>query len=295
MTENYQLEFKSEYTEDIKKSVVAFLNSEGGTILVGLLNDGTVAGLEDTDDVMKRLSLSIRNSIRPDCSQFISMRAEELEGKDIVRLNIVPGIRKPYYLGEKGIKPKGVYIRVGTTTVSADEELIRSMINSSDKDSYETSTSVIQNLTFKSAEKYFEEKEIPFSDNKKRTLGLINDEGFYTNLALLLSEECTHSIKCAIFEGETKEVFKDRKEFTGSVFNQIEEVLSYLNVYNKIHTVISGKERVERRDYPEQAVREAVLNAIVHRDYSYNGSILINLFDDRLEIMSLGGVSVRRI
>lgn len=290
MTENYQLEFKSEYTEDIKKSVVAFLNSEGGTILVGLLNDGTVAGLEDTDDVMKRLSLSIRNSIRPDCSQFISMRAEELEGKDIVRLNIVPGIRKPYYLGVKGIKPKGVYIRVGTTTVSADEELIRSMIKTSDKDSYETSTSVIQNLTFKSAEKYFEEKEIPFSDNKKRTLGLINDEGFYTNLALLLSEECTHSIKCAIFEGETKEVFKDRKEFTGSVFNQIEEVLSYLNVYNKIHTVISGKERVERRDYPEQAVREAVLNAIVHRDYSYDGSILINLFDDRLEIMSLGGL-----
>lgn len=164
------------------------------------------------------------------------------------------------------------------------------MINSSDKDSYETSTSVIQNLTFKSAEKYFEEKEIPFSDNKKRTLGLINDEGFYTNLALLLSEECTHSIKCAIFEGETKEVFKDRKEFTGSVFNQIEEVLSYLNVYNKIHTVISGKERIERRDYPEQAVREAVLNAIVHRDYSYDGSILINLFDDRLEIMSLGGL-----
>ena len=290
MTENYQLEFKSEYTEDKKKSVVAFLNSEGGTILVGLLNDGTVAGLEDTDDVMKRLSLSIRNSIRPDCSQFISMRAEELEGKDIVRLNIVPGIRKPYYLGEKGIKSKGVYIRVGTTTVSADEELIRSMIKTSDKDSYETSTSVIQNLTFKSAEKYFEEKEIPFSDNKKRTLGLINDEGFYTNLALLLSEECTHSIKCAIFEGETKEVFKDRKEFTGSVFNQIEEVLSYLNVYNKIHTVISGKERIERRDYPEQAVREAVLNAIVHRDYSYNGSILINLFDDRLEIMSLGGL-----
>lgn len=93
------------------------MNSEGGTILVGLLNNGTVAGLEDTDDVMKRLSLSIRNSIRPDCSQFISMRAEELEGKDIVRLNIVPGIRKPYYLGEKGIKPKGVYIRVGTTTV----------------------------------------------------------------------------------------------------------------------------------------------------------------------------------
>ena len=290
MTENYQLEFKSEYTEDIKKSVVAFLNSEGGTILVGLLNDGTVAGLEDTDDVMKRLSLNIRNSIRPDCSQFISMRAEELEGKDIVRLNIVPGIRKPYYLGEKGIKPKGVYIRVGTTTVSADEELIRSMIKTSDKDSYETFTSVIQNLTFKSAEKYFEEKEIPFSDNKKRTLGLINDEGFYTNLALLLSEECTHSIKCAIFDGETKEVFKDRKEFTGSVFNQIEEVLSYLNVYNKIHTVISGKERIERRDYPEQAVREAVLNAIVHRDYSYDGSILINLFDDRLEIMSLGGL-----
>lgn len=290
MKENYQLEFKSEYTEDIKKSVVAFLNSEGGTILVGLSNDGTVTGLADTDDVMKRLSLSIRNSIRPDCSQFISMRAEEVEGKEIVRLNIVPGIRKPYYLGEKGMKPKGVYVRVGTTSVPADEELIRSLIKDSDKDSYETSVSVIQNLTFETAEKFFEEKEISFSDNKKRTLGLINDDGFYTNLALLLSDECQHSIKCAIFEGTTKEVFKDRKEFSGSLFKQIEDVLNYLNVYNKIHTVISGKERIEKRDYPEQALREAVLNAAVHRDYSYDGSILINLFEDRLEIMSLGGL-----
>lgn len=290
MTENYQLEFKREYTEDIKKSVVAFLNSEGGTILVGVSNDGKVAGLKDTDDVMKRLSLSIRNSIRPDCSQFISMRAEELEGKYIVRLNVVPGIRKPYYLGEKGMKPNGVYVRVGTTSVPADEELIRSLIKDSDKDSYETSTSTIQNLTFETATKYFEEKEISFSDNKKRTLGLINDDGFYTNLALLLSDECQHSIKIAIFEGTTKEVFKDRKEFSGSIFKQIDDVLEYLNVYNKIHTVISGKERIEKRDYPEQALREAVLNAVVHRDYSYEGSILINLFEDKLEIMSLGGL-----
>ena len=189
------------------------MNSEGGTILVGLLNDGTVDGLEDTDDVMKRLSLSIRNSIRPDCSQFISMRAEELDGKEIVRLNVVPGIRKPYYLGEKGIKPKGVYIRVGTTTVSADEELIRSMIKTSEKDSYETSTSVIQNLTFKSAEKYFEEKEIPFSDNKKRTLGLINEDGFYTNLALLLSDECQHSISVQFLKGQQKKFSKTEKNF----------------------------------------------------------------------------------
>jgi Predicted transcriptional regulator containing an HTH domain and an uncharacterized domain shared with the mammalian protein Schlafen len=290
MTENYNSEFKREFTEDIKKTVVAFLNSDGGTVYIGLEDDGTAKGIADPDLVMQRLSLSIRNSIRPDCSQFINIRGEKYEEKDIVRLNVVRGLRKPYYLGEKGMRPSGVYVRIGTTSVPADEEQIRTMLKETDKESFESAVSIRQDLTFDTAQKYFSDKEIGFADNQKRTLGLIDEDGFFTNLALLLSDQCSHSIKCAIFQGKTKEIFKDRKEFSGSLFKQIDEVLSYLNVYNKTYTVISSKERIEKRDYPEQAIREAVLNAVVHRDYSYEGSILINIYEDRMEILSLGGL-----
>jgi len=83
---------------------------------------------------------------------------------------------------------------------------------------------------------------------------------------------------------------KDRKEFTSSVLKQIDEVLAYLNVYNKVSSTFEGAYRIDRPDYPEIVLREAVINAIIHRDYYIGGSTLISMFTDRLEIMSLGGI-----
>lgn len=290
MVENQEIEFKREYTEEIKKTVIAFLNTNDGTIYVGIDNGGSIVGVDNPDDVMKKLSSSIKNGIRPDCSQFFNIKAVQDNGKYIVQINVIKGSHRPYYLGEKGIKPSGVFIRIGSTTVQAQEEKIRELIKRDDGDSFELKVAHRQDLTFKYAEDVFSEKKIDFSDNKKRTLGLINANGFYTNLALLLSDQCAHTIKCAIFEGTTKEVFKDRKEFSGSLFKQLDDVLDYLNVYNRTSSKIGGKTRTDAREYSETVLREAVLNAIIHRDYSYNGSILINLYDDRIEIMSLGGL-----
>ena len=93
-----------------------------------------------------------------------------------------------------------------------------------------------------------------------------------------------------VFIGKNKLEFKDRKEFTGSVLKQANEAFEYLNLFNRIKGKIVGLERVDTRDYPEYALREALLNAIIHRDYNFTGSILISLFDDRFEITSLGGL-----
>lgn len=290
MQENQEVELKREYTDEIKKSVIAFLNTNDGIIYVGINNDGEVVGVDDTDDTMKKLSSSLKNSIRPDCTQFFNIKTVQMQGKDIVQINIVKGTHRPYYLSEKGMKPTGVFVRVGSSTQQAQEEKIRELVKRDDFDVYEDKISYRQDLTFAYAQDVFSEKQVDFSDTKKQTLGLINNDGFYTNLALLLSDQCEHSIKCAIFEGNTKEVFKDRKEFKGSLFKQISDVLDYLNVYNKTASVIGGKTRTDTREYPETAIREAVLNAVIHRDYAYSGSVFISLYDDRLEIMSLGGL-----
>jgi len=150
--------------------------------------------------------------------------------------------------------------------------------------------SVEQNLTFEYADRIFSEKEIAFGKGQKQSLGMIRPDGRYTNLSLILSDQCPYTTKTAIFEGLNKDKFKDRKEFSGSILKQIDDVRAYLNVFNRVHSTFEGVYRVDHPDYPDITIREAYVNALIHRDYYIQGSILISMFDDRLEFMSLGGI-----
>lgn len=147
-----------------------------------------------------------------------------------------------------------------------------------------------QDLSFEYTENVFKENNIEFNSKKYSTLGITDINGLYTNLGLLLSNENKHNIKVAIFQGNDMSVFRDKKEFGDSIFEQLENVLNYLDFYNKTYATIEGLKRNDKRDYSSKAIRESILNAIIHRDYSFSGSILIRLFDNRLEIMSLGGL-----
>ena len=125
---------------------------------------------------------------------------------------------------------------------------------------------------------------------QKRTLRLISEDGVFTNLGLLLSDQCAHTAKLAVFQGSGKTVFKDRAEFSGSLFRQAEDIYAYIDRFNRTRAEFPGLKRVDIRDYPPEALREALFNAIVHRDYSYSGSTFISIFDDRIEFVSLGGL-----
>jgi ATP-dependent DNA helicase RecG len=105
-----------------------------------------------------------------------------------------------------------------------------------------------------------------------------------------VSDQCKYSIKFAIFQGTDKLVFRDRKEFTGSLFEQLTDAYKAIDFYNGTKATFHELLRSDERDYPEEAVREALLNAIAHREYSFSGSTYINLYSDRLEIISLGGL-----
>ena len=290
MIENKTTEFKREYIDDIKYTVVAFANTEGGKIYIGMSDDGSVYGVENTDATILRITNMIRDSIRPDVTMFTECGVEDIEGMPVVVLTVQRGTARPYYLAGKGIRPEGVYVRQNTSSVPASETAILNMIKETSGDRYEDARSINQQLTFVKAENYFAKHNLPFGDQQKRTLNIIGSDGTYTNLGMLLSDQCIHTIKLAVFDGSKKSVFRDRKELSGSLLTQLEDAYSYIDQFNHTRAEFEGLNRIDKRDYPSEALREALLNAITHRDYSFSGSTLISIFDDRIEFVTIGGL-----
>ena len=288
--ESEVVELKAEVVGDICKEVIAFANTKGGTLYIGVSNDGSVVGVKNADQVMLQLNNMIRDSIKPDVTMFVGYETQHVTDKDIIAVTIQKGTDRPYYLGSKGLKPSGVYVRNGTSSDPATDTAIRRMIKETDGDSFESMRSLEQNLSFEAAEKQFEKQNIPFDAAKMQTLGMISADGIYSNVALLLSDQCPSTIKAATFSGEDKGSFQDRREFGGSLFQQMEELYSYLDLRNQTKATFDGLYRIDTRDYPEDALREALLNSLIHRDYSFRASTLVSVYADRIEFVSVGGL-----
>ena len=289
--ESIHLELKKEYVKDIVKTVIAFANTSGGKIYIGIDDDGKVLGVQRLDTDILKLSNSIRDSIKPDITLFTSILVEKIDGKDVIVVDVQKGASSPYYLTDKGIRPSGVYVRQGASSVPATDVAILKMIRDTDGDNFEELRSLNQNLDFDFLKKEFEDSNIKLEHSQMRTFNIIDEDGLYTNLGLLLSEQCPHTIKAAVFEGSTKAIFKDRFEFSGSLLKQMKDVYSFLNRYNRTNSEITGLKRTDTREYPEIALREALLNSIVHKEYSYSSSTLISVFDDKIEIVTIGGLT----
>ena len=286
--ESARIEYKSQMVDDIYKEVIAFANTDGGVIYIGIDDSGNVTGIDNVDETYTRLTNGIRDAIAPDVTMFVRY---VLQDNKVIRIEVGEGSYKPYYLKSKGMKPNGVYVRQGASSVQASPDQIRKMIKDSDGDVFEEMRTVVQELSFEEAERTFKRYKVDFSEEKYIVLGLRNiDDDQYTNLAMILSDQCQHTIKIAVFGDEANITFKDAKEFGGSIFKQLDDSYAYLTLCNRTAATFKGLERVEFPDYPEDALREALLNALVHRDYSYSGSIIINVNDFCIEFISIGGL-----
>ena len=284
------VELKSIVMDDIKKEIIAFANCDGGTVYVGVADDGKVLGVENADECALQISNMVRDAVKPDVTMFIHYETLECDGKAVVAVNIQRGTNRPYYLAKKGLRPEGVYVRQGYSSVPATDTAIRQMIKETDGDSFENMRSINQALTFEATKKEFEKRNVVFGQPQMQTLKIVSADGIYTNLGLLLSEQCLHTIKAAVFEGINQNVFKDRREFSGSLMQQLNDVYDYIDFHNQTHATFRKLLRIDTRDYPEVAVREALLNTLVHRDYSFRASTLISIYDDRIEFVSIGGL-----
>lgn len=289
-TESLTVEFKRELTDAIKKEIIAFANTEGGALYVGIEDDGTVCGIDDAHFSLEKASNMIHDSILPDILVHATLSIVKINNKDVLKIVVSRGSRRPYYLKKKGLKPSGVFIRYGTSVSEASEDNIRQMIMESDGTSFESMRAMNQALTFNQTTDYFEAHHVSFTKENMQSLGLITSDIIYTNLGLLLSDQCEHTIKCARYRGEDKLDFQDRKEFSGSVLSQIEKSYEYTALFNEVSSIFDGLERIEKESYPSYALREAIINAVTHRDYSYSGSTLIHIFSNRIEIVSIGGL-----
>lgn len=288
--ESDSIELKSQVIPDICKEVIGFANTNGGTVYIGIEDNGIIVGVDDEDKIILQLNNMIRDSIKPDITMFVKYEAIILEDKKVIAIKVQRGTDRPYYLGNKGLKPAGVYVRNGTSTDPASEANIRKMIKETDGDSFENMRSLEQNLSFNATNEQFKKRNIVFNEAKMKSLGLFLKDGEYSNVAFLLSDQCTATIKTATFNGTDKLNFQDRKEYSGSLFDQMENVYQYLEMRNKKRASFNGLYRIDTLDYPLDALREALLNCLVHRDYSFSASTLISVYDDRIEFVSIGGL-----
>lgn len=288
--ETETIELKAAVRDEIIKEIIAFANCSGGKIYVGVADDGTVQGVENADECALQISNMVRDGVKPDITMFIHYKTLDCNKKSVVVISIQRGTNRPYYLARKGLRPEGVYVRQGYSSVPATDTAIRQMIKETDGDSFEEMRSINQSLTFEATEKEFKARGIDFGQPQMQTLKIVSSDGLYTNLGLLLSEQCPHTVKVAVFEGTNQNVFKDRREFSGSLIQQLNEVYDYIDFHNQTHAIFNKLLRIDTRDYPEIAVREALLNSLVHRDYSFRAGTLISIYDDRIEFVSIGGL-----
>lgn len=290
MQENESIEFKREYTENIYKEIVAFLNSYSGTIFIGYDDDGTLIGLTNSKEIEEKISNEIAGKITPDCSIFVSINNCSLDDKQYITINVSKGINV-YSLKEKGIL-KGTYVRNGLCSIPATEETVKQMIIKNSNLSYETSISTNQNLTFNYISDAFNEINININDNNiKKNLHLLDEHEKLTNLALLLSDQNPFTIKVAAYESIQKTNFLDRKEFGGSLLEIYDKTLDYLKLNSATYGLIDNSIRKDIEEYPEFILREIILNSLIHRDFSTLTSNIINIYkNDGIEFISYGSL-----
>jgi predicted HTH transcriptional regulator len=276
----------------LEKEVIAFLNHrDGGQIHLGLDDLGTVVGLSDTDGTQLQVKDRLKHNIQPSCLGLFDMVLENTDGKDWLRLIVASGSEKPYYLRKQGMSPRGCFIRIGSAAEPLELRQIDQLFASRTRNSIGRIKAPRQDLSFTQLKIYYEGSGHPLGAQFASNLELLTEDGDYNYAAYLLADRNGISIKMAKYAGTDRVDLIESEEYGNCcLIKATHQVLDRLEVENRTLTRITSKQRQEQRLYHPVALREAVINAIIHNDYSYEGVPKFEFFADRLEITSTGGV-----
>lgn len=292
MSETTRIEYKEILTKelDIEKEVIAFLNyKEGGYIYIGIDKNGKAIGVDDVDNCMLKLKDRIKNNISPSAMGLFDISEEKLDDKNIVKVTVASGIEKPYFKSKYGMTSKGAYIRVGTSAEQMPQEMIDRLFSMRTRNSIGRIVSNRQDLTFEQLRIYYDEHGKRLNDNFARSLELLTDSNKYNYVAYLLSDENGNSIKVAKYSSLDRCDLTENNEYGYcSLIKATKSVLAKLDIENRTAATITPVERKETPLWDKVALREAVINAIVHNDYSFEVPPKFEIFPDRLEITSAG-------
>lgn len=296
---DYKVALEERKPKSWLKSVSAFANSKGGIILFGV-DDSTheLEGLDDVQQVAEKITEIINARILPLPRYEINSFTED--GKNFLELKIGDGPSTPYYLVIDGRKE--AFIRSGNQSIPAPEHILNNLILKGKNLTFDALPTdyKINDLSFTLLAATIKEKtNKKFDENKDFfSLGLANTEKELTNAGLLLSDQNPlkqSKIVCTRWKGLNKGIIAedaiDDKEYNGSIIALLENADSFIKNNSKMSWKVVGMERQELEEYPITARREAIVNALIHRDYQILGAeIHIDMFDDRLEITSPGGM-----
>ena len=287
--EGFTVEFKRSGVANLGRELCAFANSTGGVVLIGVEDDGTVVGVENHNRLKSEIQ-SVARSMDPSVAVDV-----ESVGK-VLCVNIPEQQGKPFSFGGR------FYLRDGASTQQMGREEIRIFFFKEGLIQYDEKPcpdfDIDRDLTPEIWSRFVTRAKIP--DNVDpgttlRNLHLIKD-GYMTHAgAWLLTNDITRytlsaGVICAIFRGTTKTHILDRKEFTGDLYSIYQDCMAYMQAKLNTEFIITTTGREERLELPGDALREALVNAIAHRDYRSTANIQIQIFHDRLEIISPGGL-----
>lgn len=299
--ESKTLEFKSNLSSlgPILKTIIAFANTAGGTLIVGLAPNGELIGVDDVFKAEEKLANAIADSIHPPV--FPEIEIATLDGKNLLVVKVAHW-RGPFYLKKSGI-PNGVYIRLGSTSRPAGAELLAEMqrtvlhISFDEQPLRELSA---QDLELDKAKIIFRQVGRNLDEKKLLSLGILVKAGNKVvpsigGLILFGKQEVRQHcfpdarVSCARFRGDDKTEIIDRYEVEGSILDAVDAVPKFIMRNTRLSAEISDLRRQNIPEYPPIAIREVLINALAHCDYSITGSrIQIAIFNNRLEVQSPG-------
>ncbi len=288
--EGYTIEFKRSGTSGLGREICAFANATGGVILIGVTDDGVGCGVADHNRLKSRVQ-SIARSAEPP----IAVEIESVEG--VLCVTVPAQHSKPYSFGGK------FYIREGASSQQMSREEIREFFYKEGLIHFDETAcdrfSLEKDLDEEKWSVFQRRAKIPEDMDPEialRNLHLMDEDGRMTHAgAWLLARDIrkfniSADVACALFMGTDKVRILDRRDFHGDVYTMIEEVMAWILSKINIEYIIKHVKREERPELPEEAIREAVVNALAHRDYRSTANVQIYLFNDRLEIVSPGGL-----
>lgn len=308
--ESKNIEFKVQLPDDSKKymkTIVAYANTSGGKMIIGV-DDATrsIVGVEPSSvfQIMDKIVNAVSDMCVPQIIPDVTFQT--IEGKCIVQIEIYPGQNRPYYIRSMG-KENGTYIRVAGTSRPVDEAILKDLEYQGTGKTYDEIVNVEIDYDEKQALKLCndirryiaESKELPINKVRKITVtnlenwGILkkNGQSYLTTNAFVLFTNNTFrfaKIQCALFKGEDRAVFIDRREFTGPIYDQIEEAYQFVLKHINLGATIDGIVRKDKYELPPESIREAIINSVCHRCYLDHSCVQIAIYDNRVEITSPG-------